>query len=240
MLAHSSGDMVQVHHYKKEEQRAWLEVEETGVWGWLAAHILAERKTDQTGSRKTSKPVKPQSLMISNVLLHSSSKAQPSKGPQECHQLGTKGACGGHFSAQEVTARIWTLGERHCRSQTWFWRRWRSWIYRRSEAEAAGPLGFKKKMRYSCDSKVRVHGQPPSCSSGSPSLEWETWRYPYDPQLFSWDKEVGEHESTIFKGYVGIFQMDLILFLCVVIALQNIRPFLRILPRKAVSLIRLT
>lgn len=80
---------------------------------------------------------------------------------KQYHQLGTKGTCGGHFSAQEVTARIWTLGERHCSSQTQVWERWQLGIYRRSEAEAASPLGFKKKMHYSYDSKVQVHGQPP-------------------------------------------------------------------------------
>lgn len=76
-----------------------------------------------------------------------------------------------------------------------------------------------------------------ACSSGSPSLcqalEWETQRYPYDPQLPPCNMEVGERESAAFKGDVGVFQMDLILFLCVMIALQNIRPFLCILPRKS-------
>lgn len=76
-----------------------------------------------------------------------------------------------------------------------------------------------------------------ACSSGSPSLrqalEWETQRYPYDPQLPPFNKEVGERESAAFKGDVGVFQMDLILLLCVMIGLQNIRPSLCILPRKS-------
>lgn len=162
------------------------------------------------------------------------------KVPKQCHQLGTKGACGGHFSAQEVTVHIWTLGERHCRPQTQFWERWRSGIYRRSEAETAGPLGFKKKTRYSCDSKVRVHGQPPGLLIWL-TLSWVgNMKVPIWSSTSSWDKEVGEHESTAFKGDVGVFQMDLILFLCVVIVLQNIRPFPCILPRKAVFVIWLT